>query len=198
MTIARTGVLALAGALLLGGTAHAAPQWTIVPEESTLSFTAIQKSGPTHGGFGRFGGTIAFDPADLPGSRIEIDVDMGSITGSYDELVDALKTETWFASAAFPQAHFRSVSIEKAPGGGYSAAGTLELRGISAPLTLTFDFTGMGAKDGDPATVRAVAKGTATIMRTTFGVGQGKWAGTGEVQDPVAVDFVITAERPLP
>lgn len=185
-------------ALALPGRALAAPQWHVLPGESTLSFTARQNGAPTEGGFGHFDGTILFDPGDLAHARIDIDVDMTDVTSSYDELVDTLKTATWFSSAAFPKAHYTATQITKADDGGYRAEGTLTLRGVSAPVALTFKFEEMGPKAGASGTLRAVATGHATVMRTAFGVGQGSWAKTDEVADAVAVAFKVAAERPAP
>jgi len=38
-------------------------------------------------------------------------------------------------------------------------------------------------------------KGTTTIKRTVFGVGQGDWADTKEVKDDVKVDFILNLKR---
>lgn len=191
-------VLSAVFVLAMACPALAAPEWTIDPAGSALSFTATQNGAPTEGGFGAFSGTIAFDPDDLAGTRIEIDVDMGSVTGPYDAFSDTLKQDVWFASAAFPKAHYSSSSVTRAPEGGYRAEGTLTLRGIGAPVALTFDFKQFGPRDGTPGTLRAVAVGDATVMRTVFGVGQGAWAKTDEVKDAVGVHFTIAAERAAP
>ena len=51
------------------------------------------------------------------------------------------------------------------------------------PLSFTLDI------DGD----RARARGTATIDRTSFGVGQGDYASTAEIAGPVAISFDFRA-----
>jgi len=184
--------------ILAAGPALAAPEWAIVPAESTLGFTATQNGAPTEGGLGTFSGTIVFDPDDLAGAKIEIDVDMTSVAGPYDALSETLKQDDWFASAAFPKAHYSASIVSREPAGGYRADGTLTLRGISAPVALTFDFKQFGPKAGASGTLCAVAEGDATVMRTVFGVGQGAWAKTDEVKDAVRVHFTVTAERSGP
>lgn len=190
--------LLLAVALALPGHAVAAPEWQVLTQESTLSFTADESGTPTEGGFGQFEGTILFDPDDLAHARIDVVVYMASVVGGFAALADELKKETWFASAAFPTAHYVATDIAKSADGHFEAHGTLTLRGVSAPVDLAFHFDEMGPKAGASGVLRAVAAGHATVMRTAFGVGQGAWAKTDEVADAVAVTFKITAERPAP
>ena len=51
------------------------------------------------------------------------------------------------------------------------------------PLNFTLDITGDKAR----------ARGSATIDRTSFGVGQGDYASTAEIAGPVAVSFDFQA-----
>ena len=60
----------------------------------------------------------------------------------------------------------------------YAADGTLTLRGVSRPVTLTFTWT-----PGSPATLA----GRASVKRLEFGVGGGDWADTGAIPDEVAI-----------
>ncbi len=46
----------------------AAPVWQIIPEQSTLTFSATQNGAPVNGTFQRFNGDIRFDPAELKSS----------------------------------------------------------------------------------------------------------------------------------
>lgn len=177
--------------------AHAAaPVWTIDSKASRLSFTAKQSGAPAEGGFSIFKGEIRFDPNDLATSRIVIDVDMASVTSSYADVATTLVTEPWFNSKGFPVARYTSKSITKEADGSYTVAGALSLRGIEAPVSLSFRFESYGPKTGDAKTLRAVAKGQTILMRTAFGVGQGEWKKTDTVADPVTVAFTIAAERP--
>src|SRR3546814_14805572 len=59
-----------------------------------------------------------------------------------------------------------------------SADGTLELRGVSKPVTLTFTWTPGAAP---------VLAGKATVKRLDFGVGGGDWADTDAIPNEVAV-----------
>lgn len=162
--------------------------WQIVPAESNITFTATQNDAPVSGEFKKFTGEIYFDPAQLAASKVKITVDMRSVSASYAELVDTLKTADWFNVALYPQAVFVANQFTKTGDKTYQAKGTLTIRDKTQPLTVHFteeEFTNSEAK----------VKGSTTIQRNAFGVGQGEWKSTEEVKDEVKVDFVVYARR---
>jgi polyisoprenoid-binding protein YceI len=159
--------------------------WRILPAESTLAFTAHDaQNGSITGGFGKFTGTILFDPERLAESKISIDVDVTSVQAGLPDAASDLPKPEWLSVQAFPKAHYESKTLRKRPDGLYEAEGSLQLKGISAPVTLTFSLPGYTPK-------RAVAKGTARLSRGTFKVGN-----SDLVKDPVDLTFTITAEHP--
>ena len=178
---------ALAFFLIAAGAAEAADlvPWRILPAESTLGFIAHDAEGGTiTGGFGKFTGTILFDPARLAESKISIDVDVTSVQAALPDAASDLPKPEWLSIKAFPAAHYESRVIKKRPDGQYEAEGTLTLKGITAPVQLTFALPTYGPK-------RAVAKGTARLSRGAFKVGQ-----SDLVADPVDLAFTVTAEQP--
>ena len=181
----------------------ATASWTLAPKESTLNFVARQEGQDVEGGFASFGGSIVFDPAKLDQAKIDMTIDVTSVTSSYDEIPATLKGSDWFDTTKFPKAQFVATKIRidgqvspQAPlKTNYIADGTLTLRSVSVPVSVAFHFDSYGPKSGQPEVLRAVAKGKATLSRTAFGVGQGEWKSTKSVADPVQVDFILTAER---
>src|SRR5271155_3612871 len=81
----------------------AAPSWKIVPNQSSITFTATQNDAPVTGSFKAFSGEINFAPDQLKASNVQIVVDMGSATASYGQVTDTLKTPDWFNVKVFPQ-----------------------------------------------------------------------------------------------
>ncbi len=161
------------------------PTWQIVPNESTLVFTGIQNNAPVSGKFTHFTGDIKFDPTALANSSVKIVVDIDSITASYKDLVDTLKTKDWFDVKSFPQAVFVSKQFQMTGGNTYQVTGTLTVRDKTQPLTLNFQVT-------ESSNNKAKVTGSTTIKRTAFGVGQGEWSGTNEVKDDVKVNFSLS------
>lgn len=164
-----------------------AQAWGIIPNQSSITFTAIQNNAPVTAQFKAFSGKIIFDPDKLQSSQVEIIINMSSVSASYKELTETLKTPDWFDVALFPQAIFKANQFTKIEKNNYQAAGMLTIRDKVLPVTLNFTL--------EEYTVdRAKAIGAVVLKRTRFGVGQGKWANTDEIKDDVKVEFVLTVK----
>lgn len=162
---------------------HAAtPAWQIVPDKSSLTFTATQNGSPVTGEFKTFSGEIQFDPTQLVSSHVAIQVNMGSVVTSYGQVADTLKTPDWFNIKLFPQAVFKASSFKKISDNTYQADGTLTIRDKTIPIVLTFTWMNVSKQS-------ATVKGTTTLKRTQFGIGQGDWSSTDQVKDDVQVQF---------
>jgi len=166
----------------------AVPAWEIVPNESSLTFTATQNDAPVTGQFKTFTGEINFDPNQLSGNNIKIIVDVSSITDPYNQLSDTLKAPEWFNVKLFPQAVFKSNDFVKTGDKTYQSRGTLTIRDKTLPVTLTFT-------QEEYTQTKARIKGNTTIKRTAFGVGQGEWADTKAAKDDVQINFTVSAVK---
>ncbi len=174
--------------LLPAITFSAVPDWQIIPQSSSISFTATQNDAPVSGKFTAFSGEINFDPAQLKQSNITIRVDLNSVTTDYADIATTLKTAEWFDIAKFPQATFKASDFTKTGDKTYQANGTLTIRDKTVPVVLSFTLENY-------SDTKANVKGSAQLKRTSFNVGQGEWAKTDAVKDDVKVDFVISALR---
>jgi len=164
------------------------PTWNIVPEKSSLTFTAIQNKAPVSAEFKVFSGNIHFAPDKLTTSNITIHVEMASVYAEYDDLIDTLKMADWFDVGKFPQATFQSKTITKVGDKKYRAEGTLVIRDKSEPVIMTFTLIEYSDKN-------ATAKGQVSVKRLQFGVGQGEWASTDDIDDVVKIEFTVSATR---
>jgi polyisoprenoid-binding protein YceI len=164
------------------------PTWQIVPSKSSLTFTATQNGAPVTGQFESFTGDIHFDPNQLSANNIKIVIDMNSITDSYNQLSDTLKTPAWFNTKLFPLAIFKSNEFKKIGDKTYQSKGMLTIRDKTLPVILTFT-------QEDYTQNEAMIKGSTIIKRTAFGVGQGEWADTTIIKDDVQINFTIKAIR---
>jgi polyisoprenoid-binding protein YceI len=178
----------LALALLPVLSTAAVPSWKIVPAESELSFTATQNDAPITGRFKTFTGEINVDPNQLSSSTIKIVVDIGSISDVYNQLADTLATPDWFNVKSFPQAIYQSKEIVNTGDKTYQVKGTLTIRDKTLPVTLMITQEEYSANKGR-------VKGTTTIQRLPFGVGQGEWIDTKTVKNEVKIDFTVSAVR---
>ncbi len=180
-------VFLITGLLPLIASADVA-SWKMIPEKSSITFTATQNNSPVKGQFKSFTSDISFDPEQLNASHITVTVDIGSVTASYEEVADTLKTADWFNIKLFPQAIFKASSFTKMGKDKYKARGTLTIRDKTIPIKLFFSAEPLSKTS-------AHAEGTTTIKRSWFGVGKGEWASTKEIKDQVIINFTITATR---
>jgi len=179
--------------LLLVGPALAAeaPAWTIDTKASSIGFAAKQMNVPVSGVFEVYAGTIRFDPANLEGSRIAMEIRPGSASTKQKDVDEQLKLPDWFDAAKHPLARYEADKIVAKGGDRYEALGRLTLRGVTRELPLP--FTLKIAEAGDK--LRAEAKGETEMKRLDFGVGGGQWSATNVVADEVRVTVDIRAER---
>ncbi len=160
-----------------------AAQQKIVPAQSDISFQFKQMGVPVDGQFKKFDAQISFDAAKLATSKVTFTVDIASATIG-DPATDAeLPKAPWFNTAKFPQATFASSSFKALGAGKYEVAGKLSVKGVAQDVVVAVTMTQTGAV--------TTATGSFPIKRLTFKIGEGEWADTGIVADPVLVKFKL-------
>jgi polyisoprenoid-binding protein YceI len=167
---------ALLGGLLLTGSTFAAEYAQTVG--STLGFSGKYQGEAFTGQFPGFVTTLSFDPAKLAGAKLDVTIPLATATTRNADYDSELRGASFFNSKKFPQARYTSTKFRALGGNKYAADGTLSLRGISKPVTLTFIWTA-GAKP--------VLTGTAVVKRLEFGVGGGDWADVGVIPNDIRV-----------
>lgn len=183
---ARAGVgAALAATFWLPVAAEAAPtvatnEFELEPAGSSLTFTAVQQGAKFDSRFDRFTAIVAFDPASPESGSITSRIALGSVDTGNPERDEVLKGPDWFDLLQWPEAVFTAGRIVR-QGDGFRASGSLTLRDVTAPVSLSFRWTPASA--GQPARLA----GTATLERLAFGVGQGDWRDTSYVGNRVDV-----------
>lgn len=160
--------------------------WTVAPG-GRVGFTARWNGDPVKGRFTAWRATIKFSPEDLDNSRVIATIDLSSADTGDGQRDDSLKGSDFFDTALHPRATFTSGLITHLGGDRYAAAGTLDLHGVTRPVTMRFTLK----IDGDTARVT----GNTRIDRTAFGVGSGEWASTSAIAGEVDVDLAFTATR---
>jgi polyisoprenoid-binding protein YceI len=173
---------------VLSGAVQAAPSWK-VEDASELRFVARQQGAPVEGAFENFSATIDFDPNDLASSRIEVDIDVTTITTGHKDRDATLRSPAFFDVEQWPRARFVSQRIAAAGDGQYQAEGQLTIRGVTKDVTLPFALEISPAAGGQ----EAKAEGELQIKRLDYGVGQGDWATTTMVADEVVIKLSIVA-----
>ncbi|MFN3818547.1 YceI family protein [Blastomonas sp.] len=158
--------------------------WALSPG-GRLNFTAQWNGEPVNGSFSKWSSNILFAPEALEASGIDVSIDLTSVDTGDSQRDGTLTASDFFDTARFTKASYRATRFKSLGGDRYRADGALTLRGVSKPVPLNFTLTITGNT--------ARARGTATIDRTSFGVGQGDFAGTTEIAGPVAISFDFSA-----
>jgi polyisoprenoid-binding protein YceI len=176
--------------ILIPGIIEAAvvPSWKILPQNSSITFTATQNNAPVSGTFKSFTGEIKFDPTLLDKSNVHIVINVNSLSTSDPEIADNLKTADWFDVKHFPQAIFNVNKFIKTGNNTYQAQGMLTIRDKTLPTTVSFVLK-------EYSLSKTTVNGKASLKRTAFGIGQGEWASSDVVKDDVQVNFQINATK---
>lgn len=149
---------------------------------STLGFSGTYQGEAFNGSFPGFATTLRFDPADLAGSRLAVSIPLATATTRNADYDTELRGGAFFNSGKFPQARYTAVKFRALGGSRFAADGTLSLRGVSKPVTLSFTWT-PGAKP--------VLNGTAVVKRLDFGVGTGDWADVGVIPNEIRINTKV-------
>ena len=180
----RPALLASALLLALAGRPALAADYVQAPG-STLTFASQFQGEVFTGHFSRFTTTLSFDPQQLEQARLEVTIPLASATTANPERDSTLQGDDFFSSATFPQARYSASKFRHLGDNRYAADGTLTLRNVSHPVTLTFTWT-----DG----VAPVLAGKATVQRLDFGVGGGDWADLEMIPNAVAVSTRVNLQ----
>lgn len=164
----------------LAAATAAADTWQGDQDAGSLQFVATQAGAKFTGGFRTFTVRFVFDPAKPAGGSLDVTVDLESADTSDAERDGILKGADFFWTDRHPQSRFHAIRFRR-EGGGWRADGELTLRGSARPVTVLFTLDGQSPQLG--------MKGTATLRRLEFGVGQGEWATTEWIGDEVEVRF---------
>lgn len=173
----------LAPALLCLGATATAAEWAMDPAQSRLEFIASYTGSDLPGAFREFDVELGFEPADPADARLVVTVNVASADMGDADMNEAVAGEIWLAAALFGTARFASEDIVRLETGEYAATGTLELKGVTVPVTVPFAWR----EDGD----RSSMSGELVLQRLDFGIGTGTWTATDEVAGEVLVRFDV-------
>lgn len=175
----------LAAALLAAPPALAA-DWVVQPAASTLGFSGTQTGTAFTGRFTQWTAQIAYDPAHPEAAHVRITVQTASAHTGDIQRDEAMPGVDWFNASAMPQAVFDATGFTHLGGDKFTTTGTLTLRGVTRKLELPFTL--------DVAGGTATAKGSLTLARTDYGVGQGAWSSGDWVGLTIGVHFTLVAQ----
>lgn len=149
----------------------------------SLEFSAVQAGAKFTGSFKRFQVKLDFAPANAAAQgSLDVTVETPSIDTQDAERDEILRSSDFFWIEKHPQAVFHAARFEP-DGTGWRAPGELTIRGVKKPTVVRFTLA--------PAGAATKMKGSASLHRLAFGLGQGDWASTEWIGDEVEVRFEL-------
>lgn len=162
-----------------------AARWAVDPAQSSIGFSSSVGGQAFRGAFTRWTAFIAFDPAVLPTSRVQVVIEPASAASGDASRDSTLKQSNWFDTSRFPKAVFEAVDFRSLGANRYEARGTLEIKGRKTPVTLPFTLAINGAAADMQASV--------SLDRRVLGLGADVADAT--VPASVAVSIRVKATR---
>ncbi len=149
---------------------------------SYLNFTGSYYDTSFKGTFPGFTTRFSFDPAHLADAALDVSILLAGATTRNADYDNQIHSTAFFSSKRFPQALYSSTKFRRLGGNRYAADGTLTLRGVSKPVTLTFTWS--------PA-ARPVLTGEAIVKREEFGVGSGALVDAGIIPSDIPNEIKV-------
>ena len=171
----------LLSVVFLAAGAHAAG-YVADPAGSKLEFVGVQAGAEFTGSFHKYTAAIDFAPDALASAHFDVQIDLTSVDSKDKDRDQTIRGSDIFDVAHFPMAHYVTKTITKTATG-FSATGSLTLRGDTKDVPIDFQFVSTGPQ--------AKLDGTAKLKRLDFGVGQGDWKSTEWVADAVKINFSL-------
>jgi polyisoprenoid-binding protein YceI len=149
-------------------TAAGVTTWKIDPAHSHVEFAIKHMMISTvKGRFSDVAGEIRLDEANLPNSRVDIDVNVASIDTREQQRDTHLRSADFFDVEKFPKMTFRSTRLEGTLDE-LKLTGDLTIHGVTRPVTLDVTHEGRGK---DPwGGERIGFSATGKIKRSDFGL----------------------------
>ena len=121
------------------------------------------------GGFTSVQGSVVYDPEDLSGSSIDVDIDINSLSTSDASRDGHLKSAEFLDAEKYPSITFKSKTISKEADGDLLAKGDLTIHGVTKAVSL--EVEGPTGEEKDPwGNVRIGASAVTKIKRSEFGL----------------------------
>ncbi|MGI9271914.1 MAG: cytochrome b/b6 domain-containing protein [Woeseiaceae bacterium] len=161
------------------------PLWQIDFANSFIRFTGDQAGAKFDGEWLSWSAEMRFSSNDLPSGFFDVIVNTAEVNTNDQERDDVLSDPEWFDTRQYPEAYYRAASFSANSDGSYNANGNLVVKGVSAPVVLTFTI-----EEQDD---QRILVGHAEFLRLDLGIGVGEWEDTSWVENEVSVDVRVEA-----
>lgn len=171
--------------------------WTFDPAHTAANFSTKHMMITTvRGSFSKVTGQITYDPANPAAASVTAEIDASSIDTRMTDRDNHLKSPDFLDVVAFPAITFRSTSVTVTGETTAHIHGDLTIRGVTHPVTLDTEMTGLGV-DPFAKVEKAGFVARTKINREEFGL---VWnvaleAGGWLVGKEIAIELDVEAIR---
>jgi polyisoprenoid-binding protein YceI len=145
------------------------------------------------GEFDKVSGTVEYDPSNPTASKVEVSVDVASISTRETDRDNHLKSADFFDVAKFPDITFKSTGVVPTGDGEYEVTGDLTIHGVTKPVALKVESLTEEIKD-PWGFMRRGATATTHISRAEFGMHFNMVMDAGGVMVGDKVDITLDLE----
>ena len=179
------GSVALLG---LVGVAHAATKvFEVDPNHTIIGFTAATVLFDVQGHFDKYKVQVSGDPDTLADAKVQIEVDIKSISTNNKTRDGHLQSPDFFDAAKYPKILFTSTAVRK-EGASVVVEGTLDMHGVKKPIKIPFEA--VTAKNG-AGVLENVYKATVPLNRKDYNIGGESIAAKISLKDQVSLTLLL-------
>ena len=118
-------------------------KWNIDPDHSVGAFTiGHMMIAHVHGQLNKVSGTVEFDPSDIGGINIVLEMDVSSIITGIQKRDEHLKSPDFFDIEKYPKITFKSLKAERTGFNNCKVTGDLTIHGVTKPMTMDISVYG--------------------------------------------------------
>lgn len=121
------------------------------------------------GRFNKVDASLEFDPVNIASAKLTAVIDVASVDVNNRELEENLRDSSWFHTEKYPQALFKTTSVELVDEKRAKFSGTFTLHGVTKPIVLDVTFHGGGNNMLTGAYTLGFSA-TTSFNRSVFGV----------------------------
>lgn len=122
----------------------ASTTWALDPAHSEIQFKVKHMMiSSVSGEFATFNAAVETEGDDFTKAKVTFSADVNSISTKNEQRDGHLKSEDFFDVARFPELSFESTGLSPAGDGQYSLEGNLTIKGVTRPVTLDVEHSGV-------------------------------------------------------
>ncbi|MET0329675.1 MAG: YceI family protein [Luteimonas sp.] len=140
--------------------------------------------------FGQVDGRIVYDAENVGASSVEVTLPLSGLNSHVAKFDEHLRSADFFDAAKFPNATFRSTSVEAAGTNKLKVTGDLTIKDITKPVVLDVTINKFGEQ---PMAKRAAAgfDAVAQLKRSDFGLGMAAPNVSDEVELRITTEAIV-------